>query len=248
MTKPGCLTKKTAGSLSQRQRKPTFHHLCSVSYRQLVEIGCRQVSVYPATGHISLARRKARVLSLYTHLPTNQMQDRSRPNNRPLLDEQTVLSESKSLRSSDSRFAIDRSRRSARPQSADGPTILVADDSDDTRQMLRTLLGMKGYRVIEASDGEWAVQATQHETPDLVLLDLGLPRLNGLTVIRRLRNELNLTEVPIVVITGYDKHFETAVAAGCNDYLLKPIDFDRLDAILDYYAPTLGAIPVSQHS
>jgi CheY-like chemotaxis protein len=152
------------------------------------------------------------------------MQDRTRPNYRPSLDEQTVL--------------FDRNQRSAGAQSADSPTVLVADDSDDLRQMLRTLLGMKGYRVIEASDGEQAVQATQHEIPDLVLLDLELPRLNGLSVIRRLRNELNLTEVPVVVITGYEKHFETAVAAGCDDYLLKPIDFARLDAILDYYAPT----------
>lgn len=175
------------------------------------------------------------------------MQDRSRPNDRPLLDEQTLLLERKSLRSTDARSAIDRDRHSAGPQSADGPTILVADDSDDTRQMLCTLLGMKGYRVIEASDGERAVQATQDETPDLVLLDLGLPRLNGLSVIRRLRNELNLIEVPVVVITGYDKHFETAVAAGCDDYLLKPIDFDRLDAILDYYAPRLRAVAAPQH-
>jgi CheY-like chemotaxis protein len=161
------------------------------------------------------------------------MQDRSRPNNPPSLDEQTVL--------------FDRNRRSTAVQSADGPIVLVADDNDDTRQMLRTLLGMKGYRVIEASDGEQAVQATQHESPDLVLLDLELPRLNGLSVIRRLRNELSLIEVPVVVITGYDKHFETAVAAGCDDYLLKPIDFDRLDAILNYYAPTLRTIPASQH-
>jgi two-component system cell cycle response regulator DivK len=66
---------------------------------------------------------------------------------------------------------------------------------------------------------------------------LGLPRLNGLNVIRRLRKELGLIEVPLVVITGYDNHFDSAVAAGCDDYLLKPIDFDRLDAILDYYVP-----------
>jgi CheY-like chemotaxis protein len=171
------------------------------------------------------------------------MQNRSGPNYRPSLDEQSGLVEHKSLRST-----IGHNRNSAGTQPADGPTILVADDSDDTRQMLRTLLGMKGYRVIEASDGEQAVQATQHGTPDLVLLDLGLPRLNGLNVIRRLRKELNLTEVPVVVVTGYDGHFETAMAAGSDDYLLKPIDFDRLDEILDYYAPTLRATPAAQHS
>ena len=118
------------------------------------------------------------------------------------------------------------------------PTVLVADDNDDTRQMFQALLAAKGYRVMEASDGEQAVEVIQHQNPGLVLLDLELPRLNGLNVIHRLRKELGLTEVPLVVITGYDNHFDTAVAAGCDDYLVKPIDFDRLDAILDYYVPT----------
>jgi two-component system, cell cycle response regulator DivK len=117
------------------------------------------------------------------------------------------------------------------------PTVLVADDSDDTRQMLQVLLAGKGYRVLEAADGEQTIDCVQHENPGLVLLDLGLPRLNGLNVIRRLRDELKLIEVPLVVITGYDNHFDTALAAGCDDYLVKPIDFERLDTILDYYVP-----------
>jgi CheY-like chemotaxis protein len=117
------------------------------------------------------------------------------------------------------------------------PTVLVADDNDDTRQMFQSLLAAKGYRVVEASDGEQAVEFVQQENPGLVLLDLGLPRLNGLNVIRRLRKELGLIDLPLVVVTGYDHHLDTAVAAGCDDYLLKPIDFDRLDAILDYYVP-----------
>lgn len=118
------------------------------------------------------------------------------------------------------------------------PTILIADDNDDTRIMFRTLLAAKGYRVIEAADGEEAIELTSQENPGLVLLDLGLPRVNGLSVIRRLRNELKLIDMPVVVITGYDTHFDTAVAAGCDDYLLKPVDFARLDSILEYYVPT----------
>ncbi len=125
------------------------------------------------------------------------------------------------------------------PQTFGGkPTILIADDNDDTRAMFRTLLGSKGYNVFEAADGEEAIEVTLRENPGLLLLDLGLPRLNGLSVIRRLRNEFKLVDVPVVVITGYDKHLDTAVAAGCDDYLLKPVDFARLDAILDYYVPT----------
>jgi DNA-binding response OmpR family regulator len=122
------------------------------------------------------------------------------------------------------------------------PTVLVADDSDDTREMFRTLLGMKGYRVLEARDGHEAIDVTVRENPGLVLLDLGLPLLNGLSVIRRLRTELKIVSVPVVVITGFDKHFETAMAAGCDDYLLKPVDFDRLDTILDYYVPTKARV------
>jgi len=131
---------------------------------------------------------------------------------------------------------------SQNPSSDKKPAILVADDNDDTRLMLRALLVGKGYQVLEASDGERAVDVVRQENPGLVLLDLGLPRMNGLNVIRRLRKEPGLSEVPLVVITGYDQHFETAVAAGCDDYLLKPIDFDRLDGILDYYVPTMTRV------
>jgi CheY-like chemotaxis protein len=118
------------------------------------------------------------------------------------------------------------------------PTILIADDDDDTRAMLRTLLEMKGYLITEASDGQEAVEKTVQENPGLVLLDLGLPLLNGLTVIRRLRDDYKMINVPLVVVTGFDKHIETAMAAGCVDYLMKPIDFDRLDILLDRYVPT----------
>lgn len=135
-------------------------------------------------------------------------------------------------------LAMTSNRLLQSPSPGASPTVLVADDNDDTRLMFRTLLGTKGYRVIEAVDGEEAIEITIRENPGLLLLDLGLPRLNGLSVIRRLRDDLKLLDVPVVVITGYDKHFDTAVAAGCDDYLLKPVDFDRLEAILDYYVPT----------
>jgi two-component system cell cycle response regulator DivK len=117
------------------------------------------------------------------------------------------------------------------------PTIVVAEDDDDTRTMFRVLLESKGYRVVEAGDGEQVLKVTTRENPGLVLLDLGLPRLNGLSVIRTLRNKLNVLDVPVVVITGHEKHFKTAVAAGCDDYLLKPLDFEQLEAVLNYYVP-----------
>ena len=68
--------------------------------------------------------------------------------------------------------------------------ILIADDNDDTRMMFATVLTARGYRVAEAGDGEEAIEVILRENPGLVLLDLELPRLNGLSVLRRLRNEL----------------------------------------------------------
>src|SRR5204862_3090689 len=104
------------------------------------------------------------------------------------------------------------------------PTVLIADDDDDTRVMFRTLLGTKGYRVVEASDGEEVIEVTLRENPGLVLLDLGLPLMNGLNVIRRLRNDLKMIDMPVVVITEWEKVVETAGAAGWDDDLIKPIE------------------------
>jgi CheY-like chemotaxis protein len=120
------------------------------------------------------------------------------------------------------------------------PTVLVVEDNDETSFMLRTILTRKGYRVIEAWDGKQAIEVAETEELDLILLDLQLPRLNGLGVIHRLRHNSKLENVPIVIVTGQDpeKYRSSAIAEGCDDFLIKPIDFDRLDALLDYYAPT----------
>jgi CheY-like chemotaxis protein len=120
------------------------------------------------------------------------------------------------------------------------PTVLVVEDNDETSFLLRTVLTRKGYRVVEAWDGKQAIEVAETEQLDLILLDLQLPRLNGLGVIHRLRQNPKLETVPIVIVTGQDpeKYRNSAIAEGCDDFLMKPIDFDRLDAVLDYYAPT----------
>lgn len=119
------------------------------------------------------------------------------------------------------------------------PSVLVVEDNDETSFLLKTVLTRKGYRCLEAWDGKQAVELAESEELDLILLDLQLPRLNGLGVIHRLRHNSTLENVPIVIITGQDpdKYRSSAIAEGCDDFLLKPIDFDRLDAVLDYYAP-----------
>ena len=119
------------------------------------------------------------------------------------------------------------------------PTVLVVEDNDENLFMLKTVLTRKGYRVVEAWDGKQAIDVAESAEVDLILLDLQLPRLNGLGVIHRLRQNAKLVNVPIVIITGQDpeKYRSSAIAEGCDDFLMKPIDFDRLDALLDYYAP-----------
>jgi CheY-like chemotaxis protein len=119
------------------------------------------------------------------------------------------------------------------------PSVLLVEDNDESLFMLKTVLTRKGYRVVEAWDGKQAIEIAEAEELDLILLDLQLPRLNGLGVIHRLRQNAKLVNVPIVIITGQDpeKYRSNAIAEGCDDFLMKPIDFDRLDAVLDYYAP-----------
>ena len=119
------------------------------------------------------------------------------------------------------------------------PVILIAEDSADSREMMCTLLTMKGFEVCAAGDGVDAVELALRYLPDLIFIDLQLPRLDGLGVARKLRLYPALRKTPIVVLSGYDpaKYRQPAIDAGCNDYLLKPIDFDRLDRLLDAIAP-----------
>ena len=97
-------------------------------------------------------------------------------------------------------------------------TILVVDDFDDTRLLLRTWLERKGFRVIEAEDGLQAVAVAQKERPDLIIMDLEMPRLDGLTATRRIRKVKELETVPVVAVSAYgaDQFREKALAAGCN--------------------------------
>ena len=114
-------------------------------------------------------------------------------------------------------------------------TVLVVEDFEDNRFMMRRLLEMSGYRVIEAVNGKQAVEAAVSERPDLILMDLSLPMLDGLAATRRIREAEGLGRVPIVAVSAHDSadfHAE-ALAAGCNEYVTKPIDFDQLVQLLD---------------
>ena len=114
-------------------------------------------------------------------------------------------------------------------------TVLVVEDFEDNRFMMRRLLEMSGYRVVEAVNGSQAVEVAASERPDLILMDLSLPKLDGLAATRKIRQQDGLSKVPIVAVSAHDTadfHAE-ALAAGCNEYVTKPIDFDQLVRLLD---------------
>ena len=113
-------------------------------------------------------------------------------------------------------------------------TIMVVEDFEDNRFMMRRLLEMSGYRVVEAVNGEQAVEIARRELPNLILMDLSLPVLDGLAATRRIRQHEELRRVPIIAVSAHDTSdfHADALAAGCNDYVTKPIDFDQLETLL----------------
>jgi len=115
------------------------------------------------------------------------------------------------------------------------PTVLVAEDSEDTRIMLKRAFELKGYRVFEAEDGQQALDTARRYRPSLMVIDLNMPVLDGLEAIRNFRQlEREGERVPIIAITAYDVYGmeEAAVEAGCNIYLSKPLDLEEFDRAL----------------
>ena len=114
---------------------------------------------------------------------------------------------------------------------------LVVEDFEDSRFMMRRLLEMAGYDVLEASDGEQAVTMAFEAKPVLILMDLSLPKLDGLAATRKIRQKKGLKRVPIVAVSAHDspESRTEALEAGCDEYVTKPIDFDNLHAILQRF-------------
>jgi len=117
---------------------------------------------------------------------------------------------------------------------------LVVEDFEDSRFMMRRLLEMAGHNVVEATDGEQAVKVALSEHPDLILMDLSLPKLDGLAATRAIRARTDLRNIPIVAVSAHDgaESREAALAAGCNEYVTKPIDFDQLTLLINRFLPT----------
>ncbi|HWS53199.1 MAG TPA: response regulator [Pyrinomonadaceae bacterium] len=114
-------------------------------------------------------------------------------------------------------------------------TVLVADDSDDTRRVVRWMLEQKGYAVIEAADGRQAVAAAVRHRPDLILMDLMMPVLDGFDAVRQVREHEGLRGVPVIAMTARDMAAsrDRAEDFGFDQYLSKPLDFLRLNVVIE---------------
>jgi two-component system, cell cycle response regulator DivK len=103
-------------------------------------------------------------------------------------------------------------------------TILVVEDQEDNRQILRDLLGSAGFRMIEAHDGEEALTVARSERPNLILMDIQLPILDGYEATRSIKRDPELKHIPVIAVTSYalSGDEERAREAGCDGYVAKP--------------------------
>ena len=113
-------------------------------------------------------------------------------------------------------------------------TILVVDDLDEGRCLVSHWLRMKGYRAVEAINGQQAVEVALREHPALILMDISMPGTDGFTAMRRIRTYDELRNVPIAAVSAYDKGelYGAALDAGCNEFVSKPLDTEKLQSLL----------------
>jgi len=107
--------------------------------------------------------------------------------------------------------------------------ILVVDDSDDTREMMAKLLELESFTVVTAEDGSAGLDTADAERPDLIITDVNMPKMNGIEMIKRLREQDGFATVPIMAITAYGNGVaKEALEAGANRAATKPIQFNEL--------------------
>jgi CheY-like chemotaxis protein len=116
--------------------------------------------------------------------------------------------------------------------------ILVVDDSKTALMMEREILEKRtSYQCVTASDGQEAVEKAQQERPDLILMDVVMPRMNGFEACKMMRQQASTREIPIVLVTtrGEESYMEAGFKSGCNDYITKPVNGAELVALIQGY-------------
>ena len=114
-------------------------------------------------------------------------------------------------------------------------TILLVEDFDDTRLMMKMWLVKNGYRVVEAETGEEAINIAQRELPDLILMDVMMPGMNGLDATQRIRQYQALRRTPIIAVSAYgaDEYRSMAIESGCNEYVSTPFEPSALAELIE---------------
>ncbi len=120
-----------------------------------------------------------------------------------------------------------------------GKRVLLVEDFEDSRFSLSKLLEFEGYEVLEAADGAQAIDLAINNKPDLILMDLSLPVIDGLSATKQIRQHESMTAIPIIALSAHDVlDFQNkARDAGCTDYVTKPVDFGDLISMLSKYLP-----------
>lgn len=118
-------------------------------------------------------------------------------------------------------------------------TVLIVDDYDDVRLLTRRALEAFGYRVLEAASGAEAVRVAQDESPDLILMDLSMPAMDGFATIYQIRKLLGLRDVPVIAVSGHAAREvrEDALAVGCREFISKPIRIELLKSAIERHLP-----------
>ncbi len=109
-------------------------------------------------------------------------------------------------------------------------TVLLVEDNEDNLAVYRTILDHVGYNVLEARDGEEGVTRAREEHPDLILMDISIPKIDGWEATRRLKADQATRDIPILALTAHalEEDRERAIAAGCDGYLAKPVEPRRV--------------------
>ena len=115
-------------------------------------------------------------------------------------------------------------------------TIMIVEDYADTRSMMKALIHWHGYDVVEAADGYEAIEKSVAHRPDLILMDLALPLMDGATATKIIREIDGFEKVLIVALTGFSNtSYDKAIEAGFDDVLVKPLHFENLEPLLSRY-------------
>lgn len=115
-------------------------------------------------------------------------------------------------------------------------TVMIVDDFADARSMMKILIRWHGYEVVEAADGYEAIEKSLQYHPDLILMDLALPIMDGATATKLIREIEGFDKVSIIALTGFSNtSFEKAIEAGFDNVLVKPLHFENLEPLLHQY-------------